>query len=249
MCLSLGLIGLGASQKRWASLLLTLAGSFTLVVAGHMYLPAAYVAAVAGLVFFVTFATTRSYWQLAGWTAGAIAGWSTFVPWALKVFSEAPGTRSKPQLINNFELSNWVSNQLMAFTIGTPFDVYDKYLRPNVNWLREHQHSHWVDWTLFWIYASTGVCLAMLCVAIWRSFAQWRWAIREPIIVTLLALLLSMPVLLFVTRLGSYIHYWFAVLPFIFYWLAWGISTRTAPGSLVAHRNLRHLAIGGGWVH
>jgi hypothetical protein len=36
--------------------------------------------------------------------------------------------------------------------------------------------------------------------------------------------MLTLPLVLYQMRLGAYIHYWFAVLPFIFYWLSWGVS-------------------------
>ena len=227
VCLSIGLLGLSLQLSKLRALALAAAAAFLLTVAGHMYLPGAYVAAVGGLTIFIACAIARRWSQLVGWMLGAIAGWATFVPWAIMILSEAPGTRSAPRLVHTHDIAHWLSAMRAGITVGTPYDVYISYLRPDEKWMSVHQPGFWLDSTLFWTKISTTIGVIVFGAAIWLTVKQWRAAIRDPLLMTAVALILTIPTLLYAARLGPYVHYWFGAIPFFYYWIAWGVVRST----------------------
>ncbi len=224
VCLSIGLVGLSLQRFKRGALPLAALAAFCLVMAGHMYLPAAFVAAVGGLTILIAYAVARRWSQLTGWILGAIAGWSTFIPWAIMILSQAPGTHTAPRSNVTHAAKYWLSAMRMGFTISTPYDVYETFIRPDERWMQVHQPSFWLDSTLFWISVSSVIGTTVFVAAILLALRRWRATIRDPLLLTAIALLLTMPIALYMARLGSYIHYWLAVVPFFYYWMAWGAA-------------------------
>ena len=227
VCISIGLLGLSLRRSRLWAFVLAASAAFLLIMAGHMYLPGAYTAAVAGPVVLISFAVARRWSQCSGWLVGAMAGWATFIPWAITVLSAAPGTHAAPRLVHTHEMANWFAAIRTGITICTPYDVYDRYINPDERWLLIHHPGFWLSSTWFWTAISTVIGVTVFGAAIWLAVKLWRVAIRDPLLLTAAVLLLTIPNLLYAARLGSYIHYWFAAIPFFFYWIAWG-ATRGA---------------------
>jgi hypothetical protein len=226
-CIGVGLLGLSLQRSRFWAFVPAALAAFFLIMAGHMYLPGAYVAAVAGLGVLIACAISRRWAQCWGWLIGAMAGWATFIPWAITVLSAAPSTHRAPRLVHTHEIANWISAVRTGITICTPYEVYDRYINPDERWLLIHHPGFWLSSTWFWTAISSAIGVTVFGAAIWLAVKRWRVAIRDPLLLTAAVLLLTMPTLLYAARLGSYIHYWFAAIPFFFYWIAWG-ATRGA---------------------
>jgi hypothetical protein len=230
VCASIALVGASSAVSKQRALPLTALAAFCLVMAGHMYLPAVFVAALGSLAVLVAYATTRRWMQFTGWAIGAVAGWSTFLPWALAMFSHTPGSRAEHGPSLTFSVDQLLAAARMGLTVHSSYDVYDLYLRPNTRWLHEQLSSSWLaKSTLLWISISCVLGCALFAASFVMALRRRREVLRDPLLLTACGLLLTMPVALFMARLGTYIHYWLAVIPFFYYWIAWTV-TRGAAG-------------------
>jgi hypothetical protein len=67
--------------------------------------------------------------------------------------------------------------------------------------------------------------MALWLVLFWSSIAiaarHWRSSFKDPMCVTSIAVWLGTGTALFITRLDSWLNYWFGVLPFVYYIIAW----------------------------
>lgn len=223
VCLSIGLLGMSVSRIQLPAALLAGASAFCLVMVGHMYLPGAYVAAVGCAAAFLAFATTRRWVHLVGWTTGAALGWSTFIPWAIAMLRGVPGTRAEQAAARTYDLEHWLAALRTGFTVHTPYDVYRLYLAPETQWMQRNQSCPWLHSTVFWV--ATACCAGALvfALALWTAIARWRAAFQDPLLLTAVALLVTMPFALFLAGLGSYLHYWLAAIPFYYYWISWAV--------------------------
>lgn len=226
VCLSIALLGLSVGSSQPRALFLAALSAFCLVMVGHMYLPGVYVAAVGCAAAFLAFATTRRWLHLAGWTAGAVLGWSTFVPWALAMLRGVPGTRAEHEATRVYDLERWLSALRTGLTVHTPYDVYQLYLAPEQAWIRRNQSCPWLNSTLVLMGAACCVGLIVFALAIWTAIARWRAVLRDPLLLTAIALLLTMPLALYLAGLGTYLHYWLATIPFYYYWISWAVVRR-----------------------
>jgi hypothetical protein len=203
--------------------------AFCLVMAGHMYLPGVFVAALGSLAVLIAYATSLRWKQCAAWAIGAVAGWFTFIPWALAMFSHAPGSRTEhgPSLM--FSIDQLLAAARMGLTVHSTYDVYDLYLRPNTIWLNEQLSSSLLaKSTLLWIAISCVLGCTLFAASIIMAMRRRCEVLRDPLLLTACGLLLTMPVALFLARLGTYIHYWLAVIPFFYYWIAWSVTRGAA---------------------
>ncbi len=227
VCLSIGLLGASLDRSRkWAAPFASLA-AFCLVMAGHMYLPAVFVAAVGGIAVTAAHVVSKRWKQTAAWIIGAIAGWATFIPWAVMMVSGAPGTRGASSAAREFRIAQWVDSLKMGLTLPTPYNVYTLYLEPSLDWMFNHRPSLWLNLTLAWIAVACVIAITLFAAAIWSAITCWRDAIKDPLLLTAIALFVAMPVALFTARLGTYLHYWFAVIPFFYYWIAWAVTQKS----------------------
>jgi hypothetical protein len=228
VCLSIGLLAAGRYRPDFRSVLLTGLAGFCLVMAGHMYLPAAFVAAVCCSVVTIALVAHRRWKPALAWVCGALAGWATFIPWALLILARAPGTHAASKRLSPFGLfAQWADAVHMGLTVHTPSCVYELYLRPILTAKFTAQANAFLNLTLFWIAVAVIAGMPLLAAAIWAAVSEWREAVRDPLVMTAVALLVSMPIALCAARLGTYVHYWLAVLPFFYYWIAWTVTRRS----------------------
>lgn len=221
VCASIALIGASAARSKLRSLPLAALGAFCLVMAGHMYLPAVFVAAVGGLAVLIAYGVASRWLQFAGWTIGSAAGWSTFIPWALALLSRAPGAHAHAKTVP-LGVAQFMDAARMGFTIHTPYSVYALYLEPQKGWMNEHASSSvWLKSTLLWINVSCAMGGILFVASVFMALRRRHEVVRDPLLLTACGLLLAMPIALFVAQLGTYIHYWLAAVPFFYYWIAW----------------------------
>jgi len=225
VCASIALVGASSAASKQRSFLLAALAAFCLVMAGHMYLPGVFVAALGSLTVFIVYAITRRWMQCSGWAIGAAAGWSTFIPWAMAMFSHVPGSRAEHGPSLTFSVDQLLAAARMGLTVQSSYDVYDRYLRPNTSWLNEQLASSlFAKSTLLWIVISCLLGCTLFTTSIIMVLRRRREVLRDPLLLTACGLLLTMPVALFMARLGTYIHYWLAVIPFFYYWIAWTVT-------------------------
>lgn len=222
--LCIGLLAASRYRADFRSVLLMGLAGFCLVMAGHMYLPAAFVAAVGGATVMLVLLAQQRWKPALGWVLGAGLGWATFIPWALLVLNRAPGTHAARKVLSPLAPFNqWVDSVHMGMMAHTPFGVYERYLRPVLTVKVSGPAETWLNLTLFWVVIATAIGLSLLAVSIWSAIIDWRAATRDPMVMTAIALLILMPVALYAARLGTYGHYWLAAIPFFYYWIAWTV--------------------------
>jgi hypothetical protein len=228
VCLCIGLLGASSRHPKLLSLPLTCLGALCLVMAGHMYLPAACVAAVGCAAALVSFALLKRWGQLTAWAFGAALGWSTFIPWAMALLSRAPGSRAAHAQTRPFSVDQYLAALRMGFSVHTPYDAYALYLQPERGWMLREHASFWLSSTRFWIGTAVVIGTVLFVVAIFKALRNPREVARDPLLLTACGLLLTMPLALFYARLGTYIHYWLAAVPFFYYWIAWSAARGVA---------------------
>ncbi len=210
------------------NLFLFLSG-FTLVISGHMYLPGIFFGGLGTALAFIGVVLDffpRSAQPNRFWLWGSLLGWITFIPYfALMLFhSESffrPGA-STPHLAWD-QLWNIVK---MEATLPTPYSIYSLYLRPALSWMRQYSPSLILELTVFWTLLSSVLGAFLFWICLIRMTCQWRKALQNPILLGALCLLLFTPIALFFMRLGTYIHYWLGVLPWVYYGMGWAVSSK-----------------------
>lgn len=227
VCASIALVGASCARSKLRNLPLAALAAFCLVMAGHMYLPAVFVAAIGGLSVLIAYGVAHRWLQFVGWIVGSAAGWSTFIPWALALLSRAPGTHAHAQTLP-LGAAQFMNAVRMGFAIHTPHSVYALYLQPQKGWMNEHASSSvWLKSTLLWIDVSCVIGCVLFAASVLMALRRRREVVRDPLLLTACGLLFAMPIALFMAQLGTYIHYWLAAVPFFYYWIAW-TATRGA---------------------
>jgi hypothetical protein len=128
-----------------------------------------------------------------------------------------------------FSIDQLLAAAHMGLTVHSSYDVYDLYLRPNAIWLNEQLSSSLLaKSTLLWIAISCVLGCTLFAASIIMAMRRQREVLHDPLLLTACGLLLTMPVALFLARLGTYIHYWLAVIPFFYYWIAWSVTRGAA---------------------
>jgi hypothetical protein len=224
VCLGIGFLGGSLEWKtRWSAVLAG-TGAFCLVMAGHMYLPAMFVAAVACAAILLSFVLSKRRYLVRGWLIGAALGWATVMPWAVKMIAKAPGTSGAGGANAHLNLADLGRSFAMGITLPSPYPVYRLYLQSGIKELFAGPYGALLTLTL--------ICFGLACVA-WMILVvaatattarRWRDALRDPLVLTFAALLVCMPLALYIARLGNYLHFWFAVIPFAYYWIAWALT-------------------------
>jgi hypothetical protein len=243
--LALGLLaasGAEAANEKLAAGLAAAAG-FALMAAGHMYLPGAAVAATVGPITLAVLLFVRKERPRAlGWFLGLLAGAFTFIPYTVAMLTRAPGSYAAQN--GAFQSFEWGQVERLLVTLATlpsPLHVYQTYLKPWNAYLFRQYWSPLVGALYFFIQVSIVAWTALFWVALSRVWRLRREAAREPIVLSALALLVSIPALLFFTRLGDFLHYWLGTMPFAYYLIAW--AAENGPES-----PLKRLLSRGAWV-
>jgi hypothetical protein len=219
----LGLVLWSAAERQRApraAAWLTGASAFCFVMAPHMYL-AALPAAVA-----TTLAVPALWlWRrrthpgracFRAWVVGGLLGWATFLPYAVARCCVHASPRPQPPLSTQ-ELGDVLRD---AFTLPSPLKVYLVYLREEVQALRAQPPNLLLELSLFWMLVAVVVWTTLFGAVLARLLARWRQTLDSPMMVaSLLAWLLTAAAIL-TSRLGSYINYWLAAVPFVYFLMA-----------------------------
>jgi hypothetical protein len=224
ICLMIGFLGAGSERTtRWSAGLAG-AGAFCLVMAGHMYLPAMFVAAVACAAILLSFVLSRRWQLVRGWLAGAAIGWATVVPWAVMMIAKAPGSSGAGGASAHLHVADLWRAFAMGITLPSPYSVYRLYVRSEVKELFAGPYGALLTITLICLGLACAAWMILVVAAMATTARRWRDALRDPLVLAFAALLVCMPLALYLARLGNYPHYWLAVLPFAYYWIAWALS-------------------------
>lgn len=228
ICLGIAGAIAGASRHSRTGLPLAALGSFCLVMSGHMYLPGAFVAAIAGVAGSVAYAVSRRWKQLVGWLVGGLLGCATFIPWLHAMLLNSPGARGESHgETAALSFDAWWSAMRMGMTVHTPYDVYQLYLEPHKEWMQEHGSSLWMFAARCSIKLAYAAGFILLVGAAYRIIRNWRETLRDPLLLSGCCVLIAIPLALFFSKLGTYIHYWLPAVPLVYYLLAWA-ATRGA---------------------
>jgi hypothetical protein len=223
ICIGIGFLGGSIEWKtRWSAVWAG-AGAFCFVMAGHMYLPAMFVAAVACLAILFSFALTRRWQLMRGWLVGAALGWATVIPWAVKMITKAPGSSGVGGAHVHLQLADLWRALAMGITLPSPFSFFRLYLQSELKELFAGPYGVTLTLTLIFIGLSCVAWMILVATAVATTGRRWHDALGDPLVSAFAALLVCMPLAIYFSRLGTYLHYWFAVLPFAYYWIAWAL--------------------------
>ena len=215
--------------KRSGTLFLS---SLCLVLAMHMYLGAGIAAFVVGTYLFVWFLATGRRQDAFSWAAGLVLGGLSFIPWMIAILKNVPGSHGPSALAAHLEWDQLRSLAGTALTLPTPNQFYDVYLKENARDLLSGQWGMLFRITRFFIHLAIGFGSAAFWLALISIIAGWRKALRDPLLAAgLCAVIINIPVV-FMMRLGNYMHYWLGVVPLAFYLMAW-TATETPHRRLV----------------
>ena len=224
ICLMIGFLGPGSERTtRWSAALAG-AGAFCLVMAGHMYLPAMFVAAVACAAILLSFVLAKRWQLVRGWLVGAALGWATVVPWAVKMIAKAPGSSGASGADAHLHLADLWRALAMGITLPSPYAVYRLYLRSEIKELFAGPYDVTLTLTLICLGLACVAWMILVVAAVETTARRWREALRDSLVLAFAALVVCMPLALYLARLGTYLHFWFPVLPFSYYWIAWALT-------------------------
>jgi 4-amino-4-deoxy-L-arabinose transferase-like glycosyltransferase len=227
--LCIGLYGIAHTKNKPALLAVS---AFCAVMSGHMYLPGAISAGVITGILAIWF-LLRNRAQALPWIIGSALGWLTFVPWLIATMNaENYGHAAKHMSFDQLKTAlAW------AATVPSPFNIYATYLRPVLNWMLQHSTSTWFYILLAFVAIGTLVSLLVYWYGLMRAAWKVRELAKDPLALASALLLLIMPLAIFLSGLGSYLHYWLATLPFVYHLIAWtansGLLRRAAVVSCI----------------
>jgi len=150
------------------------------------------------------------------WVLGVLAGWATFVPYVVARCCATASPRNHPPLLAR-ELGEAV---LDAFTLPSPLKVYLVYLSDPAQALRAQGSSHLLDLTLLWTLIAVVVWTTLFAAVLVRLLIRWRQTLDSPMVVASLLAWLGTTAGILSSRLGSYINYWVAAVPFVYFLMA-----------------------------
>jgi hypothetical protein len=242
--LAIGLLAFAHERgyARKSDLAMTALAGFCLLMAGHMYLSGAAVAAmVAPLILLHLWLNNRKAAALS-WLAGAGAAGVTFLPYVYQMLTRAPGAYST----HSGAYRDYAFDQLLPIiwnvaTLPSPLHFYKTYFQPWNNYLAKYYDGPALYIMYTWLALGIVGYTLLFWGSIARIIARWREAFRDPLVVSGLAVCVWIPALLFFVRLGSHLHYWLGTIPFAYYVIAWAA---TGSASDRYARNLRSLALG-----
>jgi hypothetical protein len=219
----LGLVLWSAAERQrapQAAAWLTGASAFCFVMAPHMYL-AAIPAAVA------TTLAVPALWlwrrrthpgraRFRAWVVGGLAGWATFLPYAVARCRLSASPRSH-SLLSAGELGEVLRD---ALTLPSPLKVYLVYLSTEAPAMRAQQPNLLLELSLFWVLVAVVVWTTLFGAVLSRLLTRWRQTLDSPMVVaSVLAWLLTAAAIL-TSGLGSYINYWLGAVPFVYFLMA-----------------------------
>jgi hypothetical protein len=192
-----------ARERRSAGL--AAAAAACLWLAPHMYLAALVPAAVVSVLVAGRGGLGR------GWIAGCAAGALGFVPLALSFAGGEPGPR-KAVLRHGFDqLARMLKD---ALTLTTPGHVFSRYLAGHLGLLEQQGgRTPALVLTVVAMALATALGVALLGWTLWRATRRWKEA--EALERAAPALVAATGAAIFAAGLGTFIHYWIAVVPFV----------------------------------
>lgn len=205
-------------RARWAAAV----AAICLWMAPHMYLAAIFPAAMfsAGIALSLRRASVRERFR--GWLAGCALGALSFAPYSWAVLSGAPGSAGRRNaVLSHTGVEAWRALKDAA-TLTTPAHVISRYLGGRIGELQAGGHAGALYPALFFL----GVALALGFVLYWRALYRvvrdGRSAEREsPAAAWVPFVALGHAAALFCLGLGTFIHYWIAIVPFACAMIAW----------------------------
>lgn len=222
--LMLGLVLWSAAERARSPRLaawLTGWAAFCFVMAPHMYLSAVPAAAALSLavplVWLLCRRTRPRGTSIRAWVVGSLAGWATFVPYVVARHTVHASPRAYPPL-SVHEISDVLKD---ALTLPSPLKVFTVYLWPSGQSLRADQASLLLDLTLFWALGAVIVWTPLFCAVLVRLSIRWRQTLASPMVVASLLAWMGTAAGILFSRLGSYINYWLAAVPFVYFVMAW----------------------------
>ena len=219
-CFALGFFAMAMQPRadRIQKVLMATSG-FSLVMAGHMYLPggvfALIVTGVASLWLFIYERRSIFY----SWLTGCALGWLTFLPYFI-AFLNTPHT---PHLAQAYTLGQLWPVLRMDALLPSPFGTYELYLKPIHQWMHANAPGLNYYLTLGWTILAMLVWVPLYWISLIRGARNWRSLLKEPLAVCSAAVLLGIPIALYAVRLGSFLHYWLGAFPFAYYFIAWAV--------------------------
>ncbi len=221
--LILGLVLWSAAERARAptkAAWLTAGAAFSFVMAPHMYLSAVPAAAAATLVPPVLWLSSpRARPRRArrrAWIGGAVAGWATFIPYLVARHAVRASPRSHPAL-SAHELGEVLRD---ALTLPSPCKVFLAYLWPSAQSVRDHHPSLLLDLTLLWVILAVALWTPIFLALLARLLLRPRQTLGSPMVVASLLAWAGTSVGILASRLGSYINYWLAAVPFVYFAMA-----------------------------
>lgn len=222
--LILGLVLWGAAERARgarAAAWLSGAAAFAFVMAPHMYL-SAIPAAVAPtlslpMLWLVCKRTRPRRARMRAWLMGALVGWATFIPYLVARRSVHASPRVHPPLAAR-EVAEVVRD---ALTLPSPLKVFLVYLWPAGKAMHTTHSSLLLDLTLFWVLVAVVVWTPLAFAVLVRVVVRWRRTLGAPMVVASLLAWAGTAAGIVTSRLGSYINYWFAAVPFAYVVMAW----------------------------
>lgn len=226
-CVALLLIAYGIkAQKRLDGIILLGIAGFSLVIAGHSYLAAWGVSTVVAFTLFLFLVFQRRYRHLnIGWISGLALGGATFIPFLWETFQLRWGSHAQESFYRQFlGLTDIRDLCVTVLSLPSSLSVYNSFIDPVKRELWQNHPSFILELTYFFLFLSILLHLILYWSSLVHVFHHWKSALREPLVVSTLGCLMTIPWILFYSGLGCHIHYWLGVIPFTYYLIAWVIE-------------------------
>ncbi len=205
-------------RARWAAPL----GAFCLWMAPHMYLAAVFPAVMFSVGIAVSLRRISARERLRGWLAGCAFGALSFVPYVWAIVSGAPGSAGRRNAIlshTGFEIWRALKD---AATLTTPAHLISRNLGGHIGDLQTGGHAGALYPALLFLGVALVLGLALYWRALYRVVRELRAVEREsPAVAWVPFVVLGHAAALFCLGLGTFMHYWIAIVPFGCAMLGW----------------------------
>ncbi len=215
-------------RNRWI-----LAAGLLLPITGHMYLAGALAPGIASAAITLALVAQRCWAKLRAWLGGLALGWATFIPFGVAVLSgpkQASG-RGLPSAGANswsFELFQPLLSRLA--TLPSALGDFQTYLKPWLSVLQSLPSAYpWLKLLILALVVGIALSTFLFWFGLYQIARNWRAALKDALLIAALAVLPANALALQLIGIGNYLHYWFAVVPFALYILAWGLTQKNTP--------------------
>jgi hypothetical protein len=204
-------------------------GGLAILLTGHMYLPGFSLAAGVAPAIALFYLVQRRWADFRAWVSGCFLGLATWLPYLQKILTHAPEAFSSDPLIlhsarDPFRVI-WLWNSIkVSLQLAAPiemarlyiFRAYGEVKAVSPAWLLLSLSILILALSLLWV----GVYLASL-TRIWKRRSA---ATADPLVWASFAGVVSTIIGLQVVKLGNMPFYWFGVVPFAYYLIAWACA-------------------------